>query len=80
MAAQNIIHIPDDLLSELQAKATAEGKSVDDLAAETLRKGLEERSWQELLEYGHERGRVSGYTEEDVPLVVKEWRREQRSR
>jgi plasmid stability protein len=79
VATQNTIHLPDDLLAELQAKAAAEGKSVDELAAETLRKGLEDRSWQALLEYGRERGEASGYTEDDVPRLVKEWRQAQRT-
>jgi len=80
MATQNSIHVSDELLAELQAKAQAEGKTVDELADEALRKGLEERSWQDLLAYGRERGRASGCTEEDIPQVVKEWRREQRGR
>jgi hypothetical protein len=78
MATQNGIHVSDALLAELQAKAQAEGKTVDELAEETLRKGLADRAWQDLLEYGFQNGAVSGYTEEDVPRVVKEWRREQR--
>jgi hypothetical protein len=77
MAANNL-HIPDELLADLQAKALAEGKTVDELAAETIRTGLADRQWQELLAYGRETGRASGYIEEDVPRVVKEWRREQR--
>lgn len=79
MATINV-HVSDELLAELQSKAAAEGKTVDQLAGEALRKGLEEQSWQDLLAYGRERGRASGYTEEDVPRVVKEWRREQRGR
>ncbi len=74
------VHVSDELLAELRSKAAAEGKTVDQLAEEALRKGLEEQSWQDLLAYGRERGRASGYTEEDVPRVVKEWRREQRGR
>ena len=80
MATQNTIRIPDDLLAELQLKAQAEGKTIDQLAEEALRKGLEERSWQDLLAYGQERGAASGYNEDDVPRVVKEWRREHRDR
>jgi len=72
MATQNNLHIPDDLLAELQAKAREEGKSLDALAEEALRKGLENRHWHELLEYGLERGRASGYTEDDVPRIVRE--------
>ena len=79
MATINV-YVSDELLAELQSKAAAEGKTVDQLAGEALRKGLEEQSWQDLLAYGRERGRASGYTEEDVPRVVKEWRREQRGR
>jgi hypothetical protein len=72
MATLNNLHVPDDLLVELQAKARVEGKTVDQLAEEALRKGLEERSWQELLAYGQERGRASGYAEEDAPRIVRE--------
>jgi hypothetical protein len=83
--AANTIHISDELLADLQAKAAADGKTVDELAEETLRKGLQDREgqdrqWQDLLAYGRETGRASGYSEEDVPQVVKEWRREQRAR
>jgi len=80
MATQNSIHVSEELLAELQSKAAAEGKTVDELAEAVLRKGLAEQSWQDLLAYGRERGSASGYTEEDVPRVVKEWRREQRGR
>jgi plasmid stability protein len=80
MATQNNLRVPDELLAELRLKANAEGKSVEELATQALRTGLEERSWQELLEYGQARGRESGYTEEDVPRIVKEWRRELRGK
>ena len=72
MATQNSIHVSDELLAELQAKAAAEGKTVDELAEEAIRQCLEDRAWQDLLDYGRERGRASGYSEEDVPRVVRE--------
>ena len=75
MAAHNVIHIPEELLIELQAKAAAVGKSVDEFAAEALRKGLEERSWDDLFEYGRERGREAGFTEREAADVVHEWRK-----
>jgi flagellar biosynthesis/type III secretory pathway protein FliH len=78
MATHNNLHVPDDLLAELNTKAQAEGKTVDELAEAALRQGLEERGWQDLLEYGRQKGRESGYTEGDVPRVVKEWRQEQK--
>jgi hypothetical protein len=72
------LDIPEDLLADLQAKALAEGKSVEDLATEALTRGLEDRIWTDLLAYGQETARASGYSDEDVPRLVKEWRREQR--
>ena len=78
--ASNIIHVSDELLADLQEKALAEGWSVDELAEKALRKGLEEQRWQDLLAYGRQTGRASGFNEEDVPRLVKEWRHEQRTR
>jgi len=74
MATINV-HVSDELLAELHAKAAHEGKTVDELAEEALRTGLEERSWQDLLEYGRQTGRASGYTEADVPEIVKNRRK-----
>ena len=75
MATQNRIHVSDELLAELQAKAAAEGKTVDELAEEALRQGLEDRSWRDLLEYGRKNGAASGYTEDDVPEIVRNRRK-----
>jgi predicted Ser/Thr protein kinase len=75
MATQNNVHVSDELLAELRAKAQSEGKTVDELAEEALRKALEERDWQDLLAYGRQTGRQSGYTEADVPEIVKRRRR-----
>jgi predicted transcriptional regulator len=75
MATQNSIHVSDELLAELQAKAAAEGKTVDELAEEALRQGLEDRSWRDLLEYGRKNGAASGYTEDDVPEIVRNRRK-----
>jgi hypothetical protein len=78
MANKNSIRVPDELLAELRAKAQVAGKTVDELAEEALRRGLEEQSLQDLLAYGFERGRSSGYTEDDVPRVVRENRERHR--
>jgi hypothetical protein len=71
MATINL-HVPEDLLAGLEAKAAASGKTVEELAEEALCASLEEPSWEDLLAYGQERGKLSGYTEEDVPRVVRE--------
>jgi hypothetical protein len=75
MATQNNLHVSDELLADLRAKAAAAGKSVDELAEHALRKGLEEQAWQDLFDYGRKTGRASGYTEADVPEIVKNRRR-----
>ena len=73
--ATNNVHVSDELLAELRSRAAAQGKTADELAEDAIRKGLEERSWQELLEYGRQAGRASGYAETDVPDIVKNRRR-----
>jgi hypothetical protein len=69
------VHVSDELLAELQQQAAAAGKTVDEIAETALRKGLEERQWEDLLAYGRETGSASGYAEEDVPEIVKNRRR-----
>jgi hypothetical protein len=71
----NNLHVPEDLLAELRATAQAEGKTVEELAEEALRQSLQERSWQDLLAYGLETGRASGYVEADVPVIIENRRR-----
>ena len=71
MATQNNVHVSDELLAELQAKAQTEGKTVDELAEEALRKGLDERAWQDLLAYGLQTGRESGF--EPTPESFVNW-------
>jgi hypothetical protein len=51
----------------------AEGKTKEP-AEEALRKGLADRSWQELLGYGDERGQALGFREEQAADVVHAWR------
>ena len=74
------LHISDELLAELRAKAEASGKTINEVAEEAFRHGLEDHDWRELLAYGRETGRASGFTQEDIPRIVKEWRRERQAR
>ena len=77
MITEHRILVSDDVWAQLEAKARAEGRPVDQLVEDTLRDGLEERSWRDLIADGQERGRMSGIIEADVPKVVSEWRGEQ---
>jgi hypothetical protein len=51
------IDIPVDLFAQLEAKARAEGKTVDEFASEALRDGLREQKWERLIDRGLENGR-----------------------
>jgi hypothetical protein len=72
------LHVPEDLLAGLEAKAAASGKTVEELAATALRASLRETSWEDLIAYGQERGRLAGFHEEQAGDIVHEWRKEQR--
>jgi metal-responsive CopG/Arc/MetJ family transcriptional regulator len=77
---ERTISLPDDLLTQIEGTAAQQGKSFDQVIEESLRAQMEDRSWHDLFEYGRRNGREAGYTEADVPELVKQWRREQRSR
>ena len=70
------LHVPEDLLAELEAKAAANGKTIEELAAEALRASLRETSWEDLLAYGQERGGLIGFHEEQSADIVHEWRKD----
>lgn len=52
------IDIPSDLFAQLRAKAELEGRTVDELAADTLREGLKEKRWQDMFSINQRHGRV----------------------
>jgi hypothetical protein len=68
------VHVPEDVLAGLEAKAGASGKTVEQLAEAALRASLKECSWDELLSYGAERGRQAGFREDQSADLVHEWR------
>jgi hypothetical protein len=72
---ERTISLPDDLLVQVEGTAEKQGKSLDRWLEETLRVWMEENSWRELLEYGWQKGRESGFSEADVPGIVKARRR-----
>ncbi len=52
MATDLTIKLPHDLLADLQEEATVEGKSVDELAEEAVRRMLEHKALNSLIERG----------------------------
>ena len=77
MTEKNIT-LADDVLALLKQRAEAEGVSVDEVATEAVRIGLEDGRWRALLAKGRRYGRVSGYSEDDVEGVVQSFRNETR--
>ena len=55
----NNVRLPEDLLAELEAQAQSRGLTPDELAVETLRAGLGQRSWQAKAARWQEYGKAS---------------------
>jgi hypothetical protein len=65
------INIPDEeLFSQLEAKALAEGKTVDEFALDTLRASLREKRWQAMFSID----RSPTMSESDIVDAVHDYR------
>jgi metal-responsive CopG/Arc/MetJ family transcriptional regulator len=80
MAAANNVSVPEHLLAEIQSAAQAEGRSVDEVFADAVKRYLDDRSWTDLLQYGQERAEAMGINESDIRRVISESRAERRER
>jgi hypothetical protein len=56
------IIIPPSLLTEIRAAADEEKRPAEDLLREAIERYLENRHWQQLVSYGHQRARELGLT------------------
>jgi hypothetical protein len=74
----DILTIPPALAAEVRAAADEESRPVDDVLREAVERYLRERRWQKIFAYGEERARELGLSEEDVPRLIAEYRREER--
>jgi hypothetical protein len=74
MASHPHITLPDPLLSAVQEEAERQNKPLNEIVSELVRRGLSQkdrdRQWEEIIAYGHEKGRQSGLQEEDAPDIV----------
>jgi hypothetical protein len=66
------------LLTEIQAAADEERRTVTELLREAVEHYLENRRWQRLIAFGQEQARSLGLTEADVPRLIAEYREEKR--
>jgi len=65
-----------ELLREVEEAAHAQQRSVEEVLAEAVRTYLDERRWQKLVESGNRRAKARGLTEDDIPRLVEEARRD----
>ena len=74
--AETKVLLSEELLHAVREAAAAEQRSVDEVLADAVRRYLNERKWQNLVESGSRRARDMGLTEDDVPRLVEEARRD----
>jgi metal-responsive CopG/Arc/MetJ family transcriptional regulator len=79
MAAGNI-SLPEPLMTEIQSAADAQHRTADDLAADAVRQYLEKQSWVQFVEQNERRAKELGITEDDIPRLIAEVRRENKER
>lgn len=69
--AANTIHIPDDLLAQVERMAASQGRTADELAADALKRYLAREWVNRITREGEEnRLRLGLHTEEDVEAYV----------
>ena len=78
--ATNNAHIPDDLLTAVNAVAQAEGKTIDDILAEAARRYLAHKELDDLVERGRSYSQRLDRKPSDVARLIQESRTEQRGR
>lgn len=79
-SASESVEMPATLLAELQAAANEEHRTREELLREAVERYLRDRRWQGLLAYGEQQARSLDLSEEDVPRLIEEYRRERKSR
>jgi metal-responsive CopG/Arc/MetJ family transcriptional regulator len=72
--------ISDEMLREVEEAAAAEQRSVEEIVGDALRHYLDDRKWQTLVASSRRRAEAMGLTEDDVPRLVAEARRNRHAR
>ncbi|SPE26935.1 hypothetical protein SBA6_1080010 [Candidatus Sulfopaludibacter sp. SbA6] len=68
--------LSDELMHQIEETAHAQNRKPSEVLEEAVRKYLDEQSWQTFVGKAEERNRAKGLTEDDVPRLVSEVRRE----
>jgi hypothetical protein len=72
--------VSGDLLTQLEARAKVEGKTVDELAEEAVRRLLLRKDLRSFVAQNRKDAEANGLTESDVPRLTAEYRNETRGR
>ena len=80
MAGEKNVALPEDLLTSASEAARAEGKTTDELIEAATRRYLSLERLDRFVRRNEQRARELGITEDDVPRLIHEHRREQRRR
>jgi hypothetical protein len=78
METRKTITLGDDLFAEVSEQARAEGRTPDDLVAEATRMMLNVRRIDAIVAQNRQDMEAMGLTEEDVPRLIAEYRKERR--
>lgn len=74
------VALPDELLTTIAEMAQAEGKTADELIEVATRRYITQQRLDRLVRRNESRARELGIRDQDVPGIVRQWRREQRGR
>lgn len=77
MATDKNLHIPEELMAQLEAAAQVQGKTPDQLGEEMIRQNLD---FVQLLAAGHEHAAARGFKRSDVLPKIAHYRREKSER
>jgi hypothetical protein len=75
MTSENNLHVSEELLTQLQATAAANGKTTDEMAEEAVRRLLEHQALDNLAERGRSHAERAGRKPSDAVPAVREIRR-----
>ncbi len=73
--SQISVMLPDELAAEMRQAAEAQGLTLDELIQAATERYLQLERLQRPLRYGQARAHEAGISEEDLPRLMKEWRR-----
>lgn len=74
------VSLPPELAKKAERLARREGQTRSEFFRAALRQHIQRiERWDQLTAIARERVRELGIKEEDVPRLVKEWRRERRA-